>query len=100
MMAVWKMAPALAAGCSVIIKLAEDTLLQRLELLKLEKRLEYQWSLNVLPGYGDVGEALGRHKDVDAVSFTGSTEVGGYFLNIHESNLKPVALEMEEKVHL
>jgi aldehyde dehydrogenase (NAD+)/gamma-glutamyl-gamma-aminobutyraldehyde dehydrogenase len=36
----------------------------------------------VLPGYGDVGEALGRHKDVDAVSFTGSTEVGGYFLKV------------------
>ena len=51
-----------------------------------------------LPGYGDVGEALGRHKDIDAVSFTGSTEVGGYFMKYSgESNLKTVALEMGGK---
>jgi len=54
--------------------------------------------LNVLPGYGDVGEALGRHNDVDAVSFTGSTEVGAYFMKYSgESNLKAVGLEMGGK---
>ena len=53
---------------------------------------------NVLPGFGDVGEALGRHNDVDAVSFTGSTEVGGYFMKYSgESNLKTVGLEMGGK---
>ena len=99
MMAVWKMAPALAAGCSVIIKPAEDTPLTAIRVARIGKEAGIpDGVLNVLPGYGDVGEALGRHKDVDAVSFTGSTEVGGYFLKYaSESNLKPVALEMGGK---
>jgi aldehyde dehydrogenase (NAD+)/gamma-glutamyl-gamma-aminobutyraldehyde dehydrogenase len=99
MMAVWKMAPSLAAGCSVIIKPAEDTPLTAIRVAKLAQEAGIpDGVLNVLPGYGDVGEALGRHKDVDAVSFTGSTEVGGYFLKYSsESNLKPVALEMGGK---
>ena len=99
MMAVWKMAPALAAGCSVIIKPAEDTPLTAIKVAKIAQEAGVpDGVLNVLPGYGDVGEALGRHKDVDAVSFTGSTEVGGYFLKYSsESNLKPVALEMGGK---
>ena len=96
MMAVWKMAPALGAGCSVIIKPAEDTPLTAIRVAKIAQEAGIpDGVLNVLPGFGDVGEALGRHKDVDAVSFTGSTEVGGYFLKYSsESNLKPVALEM------
>ncbi len=99
MMAVWKMAPALAAGCSVIIKPAEDTPLTAIRVARIAQEAGIpDGVLNVLPGYGDVGEALGRHKDVDAVSFTGSTEVGGYFLKYSsESNLKPVALEMGGK---
>ena len=99
MMAVWKMAPALAAGCSVIIKPAEDTPLTAIRVAKIAQEAGIpDGVLNVLPGYGDVGEALGRHQDVDAVSFTGSTEVGGYFLKYSsESNLKPVALEMGGK---
>ncbi|MDA9629564.1 aldehyde dehydrogenase [Candidatus Pelagibacter sp.] len=99
MMAVWKMAPALAAGCSVIIKPAEDTPLTAIRVAQIGKEAGIpDGVLNVLPGYGDVGEALGRHEDVDAVSFTGSTEVGGYFLKYSsESNLKPVALEMGGK---
>ena len=99
MMAVWKMAPALAAGCSVIIKPAEDTPLTAIRVARLAQEAGVpDGVLNILPGYGDVGEALGRHKDVDAVSFTGSTEVGGYFLKYaSESNLKPVALEMGGK---
>ncbi|MDC0875975.1 aldehyde dehydrogenase [Candidatus Pelagibacter sp.] len=99
MMATWKMAPALAAGCSVIIKPAEDTPLTAIRVAQIGKEAGIpDGVLNVLPGYGDVGEALGRHNDVDAVSFTGSTEVGGYFLKYaSESNLKPVALEMGGK---
>jgi len=51
-----------------------------------------------VPGFGDVGEALGRHTDVDAVSFTGSTEVGGLFMKYSgESNLKTIGLEMGGK---
>ena len=99
MMAVWKMAPALAAGCSVIIKPAEDTPLTAIRVAKIAQEAGVpDGVLNVLPGYGDVGEALGRHNDVDAVSFTGSTEVGGYFMKYSgESNLKAIALEMGGK---
>ena len=99
MMAVWKMAPALAAGCSVIIKPAEDTPLTAIKVAKIASESGIpDGVLNVLPGYGDVGEALGRHNDVDAVSFTGSTEVGAYFMKYSgESNLKAVGLEMGGK---
>jgi len=99
MMAVWKAAPALAAGCSIIIKPAEDTPLTALRVAKLASESGIPDGVfNVVPGYGDVGEALGRHNDVDAVSFTGSTEVGGYFMKYSgESNLKTVGLEMGGK---
>jgi len=99
MMAVWKAAPALAVGCSVIIKPAEDTPLTALRVAKLASEAGVPDGVfNVVPGYGDVGEALGRHNDVDAVSFTGSTEVGGYFMKYSgESNLKTVGLEMGGK---
>jgi len=99
MMAVWKTAPALAAGCSIIIKPAEDTPLTALRVAKLASEAGVPDGVfNVLPGYGDVGESLGRHNDIDAVSFTGSTEVGGYFMKYSgESNLKSVGLEMGGK---
>jgi len=99
MMAVWKTAPALAAGCSIIIKPAEDTPLTALRVARLASEAGVPDGVfNVVPGYGDVGEALGRHNDVDAVSFTGSTEVGGYFMRYSgESNLKSVGLEMGGK---
>ncbi|MDC0544939.1 aldehyde dehydrogenase [Pelagibacteraceae bacterium] len=99
MMAVWKMAPALAAGCSVIIKPAEDTPLTAIRVAQIAKEAGIpDGVLNVIPGYGDVGEALGRHNDVDAVSFTGSTEVGGLFMKYSgESNLKTIGLEMGGK---
>ena len=99
MMAVWKTAPALAAGCSVIIKPAEDTPLTAIRVAQIAKESGIPDGIfNVLPGFGDVGEALGRHNDIDAVSFTGSTEVGGYFMKYSgESNLKTVGLEMGGK---
>jgi acyl-CoA reductase-like NAD-dependent aldehyde dehydrogenase len=99
MMAVWKMAPALAAGCSVIIKPAEDTSLTAIRVAQIAKEAGIpDGVLNVVPGLGDVGEALGRHDDIDAVSFTGSTEVGGLFMKYSgESNLKTIGLEMGGK---
>ena len=99
MMAVWKAAPALAAGCSVIIKPAEDTPLTAIRVAQIAKEAGIPDGVfNVVPGFGDVGEALGRHNDVDAVSFTGSTEVGGFFMKYSgESNLKTVGLEMGGK---
>ena len=99
MMAVWKMAPALAAGCSVIIKPAEDTPLTAIRVAEIAIKAGIpDGVLNIVPGFGDVGEALGRHHDVDAISFTGSTEVGGLFMKYSgESNLKTIGLEMGGK---
>ena len=99
MMAVWKSAPALAAGCSLIIKPAEDTPLTAIKVAQIAKEAGIPDGVfNIVPGFGDTGEALGRHNDVDAVSFTGSTEVGGYFMKYSgESNLKTVGLEMGGK---
>jgi acyl-CoA reductase-like NAD-dependent aldehyde dehydrogenase len=100
LMAAWKMAPALAAGCSVLVKPAEQTPLSVLRLAELAREAGIpDGVLNVLPGLGETtGQAIGRHRDIDIVSFTGSTEVGGYFLRYAgESNLKVVGLEMGGK---
>jgi aldehyde dehydrogenase (NAD+)/gamma-glutamyl-gamma-aminobutyraldehyde dehydrogenase len=100
LMAAWKLAPALAAGCSAIVKPAEQTPLSLIRLAELAQEAGIpDGVLNVLPGYGETtGQAIGRHMDIDVVSFTGSTEVGGYFLRYAgESNLKVVGLEMGGK---
>ncbi|MBB3773460.1 aldehyde dehydrogenase (NAD+)/gamma-glutamyl-gamma-aminobutyraldehyde dehydrogenase [Angulomicrobium tetraedrale] len=100
LMAAWKLAPALAAGCSAVLKPAEQTPLSALKLAELAMQAGLPAGvLNVVPGFGETaGQAIGRHMDIDAVSFTGSTEVGAYFLKYaSESNLKPVGLEMGGK---
>lgn len=96
MMLAWKIGPALAAGCSVIVKPAEQTSLTALRVAELAHEAGVpRGVLQVLPGDGpSVGEPLGRHMDVDIVSFTGSTETGRLFLKYAaESNLKKVVLE-------
>lgn len=77
-MAVWKVIPALAAGCTVVIKPAELTPLTTLTLARLAKQAGLpDGVLNVVTGAGaDVGAALAGHRDVDVVTFTGSTAVG------------------------
>lgn len=100
LMAAWKLAPALAVGCSVVVKPAEQTPLTALRLAELASEAGVpDGVLNIVPGFGETaGQAIGRHRDVDVVSFTGSTEVGGMFLRYSsESNLKPVGLEMGGK---
>ena len=99
LMAAWKAAPALAAGCSIVLKPAEQTSLTAIKLAELAAEAGLpDGVLNVLPGFGSTGEAIGRHPDVDAVSFTGSTEVGALFMRYSgESNLKTVGLEMGGK---
>ena len=100
LMAAWKLAPALAAGCSALVKPAEQTPLSILRLAQLAQEAGLpDCVLNVLPGMGETtGQAIGRHPDIDIVSFTGSTEVGGYFLRYAgESNLKVIGLEMGGK---
>ena len=83
----------------MIIKPAEDTPLTAIRVAQIAKEAGIpDGVLNVIPGFGDVGEALGRHNDVDAVSFTGSTEVGALFMKYSgESNLKTIGLEMGGK---
>jgi gamma-glutamyl-gamma-aminobutyraldehyde dehydrogenase len=96
MMAAWKAAPALAAGNSLIIKPAELTSLSTLRMAELAAEAGIpDGVLSVVPGLGETaGQALGRHMDVDALSFTGSTEVGRMFLRYSsESNLKEIVLE-------
>ena len=99
LMAVWKAAPALAAGCSIILKPAEQTSLSTIKFADLAAEAGIpDGVLNVLPGFGNVGEAIGKHKDIDAVSFTGSTEVGALFMRYSgESNLKTIGLELGGK---
>jgi 4-(gamma-glutamylamino)butanal dehydrogenase len=95
-MAIWKVAPALAAGNSVVLKPAEQSPLSSLRLAELAAEAGLpDGVLNVVPGRGEtVGRALGMHPDVDVVTFTGSTEVGKHFLRYAgESNLKQVWLE-------
>ncbi len=96
MMLAWKIGPALAAGCSVIVKPAEQTSLTALRVAELAHEAGVpRGVLQVLPGDGpSVGEPLGRHMDVDMVSFTGSTETGKRFLHYAaDSNIKKVVLE-------
>ena len=96
MMLAWKIAPALAGGNSVIVKPAEQTSMTALRVAELAIEAGIPPGvLNVLPGEGpDVGEPMGRHLDIDAISFTGSTEVGRLFLEFSgQSNLKKIILE-------
>ncbi len=96
LMLAWKIGPALAAGNSVIVKPAEQTPLTALRIAELASEAGVpNGVLQVLPGDGpSVGEPLGRHPDVDMVSFTGSTETGRRFLHYSaDSNLKNVVLE-------
>src|SRR5579863_3078665 len=96
LMACWKVGPALAAGNSVVLKPAEQSPLSAIALGQLALEADIPPGvLNVVPGFGETaGQALGLHEDVDAISFTGSTEVGKYFLRYAaESNMKRVTLE-------
>ncbi len=95
-LAIWKIAPALAAGNSVILKPAEDSPLSALRLAELVAAAGLpEGVFSVVPGAGPVvGQALGRHREVDVVTFTGSTGTGRLFQQYAgQSNLKQVWLE-------
>jgi 4-(gamma-glutamylamino)butanal dehydrogenase len=99
-MAAWKLGPALATGNTVVIKPASTTSLSLLRIAELGAEAGIpDGVLNVVTGPGDtVGEAIGRHPDIDCVAFTGSTEVGRRFLTYAaETNLKRVLLELGGK---
>jgi gamma-glutamyl-gamma-aminobutyraldehyde dehydrogenase len=99
-MAAWKVAPALSMGNSVVLKPAEESPLTALRLAELAQEAGIPDGVfNVVPGLGtEAGKALGLHMDVDAIAFTGSTEVGRYFMRYSaDSNLKRVYLELGGK---
>lgn len=99
MMAVWKVAPALAAGCTVILKPAEQTPLTALRLAELVEEAGFPAGVfNVVTGLGEeAGASLAAHPHVDKVAFTGSTEVGRHILDAARANLKKVSLELGGK---
>lgn len=94
-----KLAPALAAGCTVVLKPAEDTSLTALRLGELIVEAGFPAGVvNIITGHGAVaGAALAAHSDVDKVAFTGSTETGRAILDAAKSNLKKVTLELGGK---
>jgi gamma-glutamyl-gamma-aminobutyraldehyde dehydrogenase len=102
-MAAWKLGPALATGNSVVLKPAEQSPVSALRLAELATEAGIpDGVVNVVPGPGEkAGQALGRHPDVDVVTFTGSTEVGRLFLRYAaDSNVKQVWLELGGKTPL
>src|SRR5581483_4497410 len=97
LMQAWKLAPALACGNTVILKVAEQTPLSALRVGELIVEAGFpEGVVNILPGYGPTaGGAIARHMDIDKVAFTGSTEVGHLIMKAAaETNLKRVTLEL------
>ncbi|NP_001040475.1 mitochondrial aldehyde dehydrogenase [Bombyx mori] len=98
LMAAWKLGPALATGCTVVMKPAEQTPLTALYIAQLVKEAGFPPGVvNMLPGYGDTGAAIVDHPDVDKVAFTGSTEVGKLIQRGAASTIKRITLELGGK---
>jgi phenylacetaldehyde dehydrogenase len=99
LMAAWKLAPALATGCTVVLKVAEETPLSALRLGEiLQEAGVPDGVVNIITGFGETaGAALAAHPDVDKVAFTGSTEVGRLIVQAAARDLKHVSLELGGK---
>jgi phenylacetaldehyde dehydrogenase len=99
LMAAWKLAPALAAGCTVVLKPAEQTPLSALLLGEMIMEAGFpDGVVNVVTGFGETaGAALAAHDQVDKIAFTGSTEVGKLIVHAAAGNLKKVSLELGGK---
>ncbi|UQA62235.1 aldehyde dehydrogenase family protein [Polyangium aurulentum] len=99
LMAAWKLGPALATGCTVVLKPAEQTPLSALRLGELMLEAGYpKGVINIVTGFGETaGAALAAHPGVDKVAFTGSTEVGKLIVKAATGNLKKVTLELGGK---
>ena len=99
LMAAWKLAPAMACGCTIVLKLAEQTPLSGLRLAQIMDEAGLPpGAVNVLTGYGEgAGAPLAAHEMVDKVAFTGSTEVGKLIVHAAAGNLKKVSLELGGK---
>ncbi|MCG6157587.1 aldehyde dehydrogenase family protein [Rubinisphaera margarita] len=100
LMAAWKLAPALAAGCTIVLKVAEETPMSAIRLGQLIQEVGFPPGVvNIITGYGETaGAALSAHPDVDKIAFTGSTEVGKLIVKAAgETNLKKITLELGGK---
>lgn len=99
MMAAWKIAPALATGCTVVLKPAEQTPLSALYLAELVAEAGFpDGVINIVPGYGEIaGDALVKHPHVNKIAFTGSTEVGKIIMKEAANTMKRVTLELGGK---
>ncbi|XP_014094615.2 aldehyde dehydrogenase X, mitochondrial isoform X2 [Bactrocera oleae] len=100
LMLAWKWAPALAVGCTIVLKPAEQTPLTALHLAALTKEAGFPAGvINVIPGYGPTaGAAISEHHDIQKVAFTGSAEIGRIIMQAAaKSNLKRVTLELGGK---
>jgi acyl-CoA reductase-like NAD-dependent aldehyde dehydrogenase len=99
LMAAWKLAPALAAGNTVVLKPAEQTPVGAMELAKLIQEAGFpDGVVNIVPGYGETaGAALASHPGIDKIAFTGSTEVGKLIAKTAADNLTKVSLELGGK---
>jgi betaine-aldehyde dehydrogenase len=99
LMAAWKLAPALAAGNTVVLKPAEQTPVGAMELAKLIQEAGFpEGVVNIVPGYGETaGAALASHPGIDKIAFTGSTEVGKLIAKSAAENLTKVSLELGGK---
>lgn len=100
LMAAWKLGPALATGCTVVLKPAEETPLSAIRLGELIMEAGFpEGVVNIVTGFGETaGAPLAAHPDVDKVAFTGSTDIGRLIVKAAgESNLKKVTLELGGK---
>src|SRR5499433_2605720 len=99
LMAAWKLAPALAAGNTVVLKPAEQTPVGAMELAKLIQEAGFpEGVVNIVPGYGETaGAALASHPGINKIAFTGSTEVGKIIARAAADNLTKVSLELGGK---
>ena len=96
---IWKLGPALATGCTVVLKPAEEAPLTPLRLAELCNEAGVPAGVvNVVTGYGETaGAALASHMDVDKVAFTGSTETGRKIIRASAGNVKRISLELGGK---
>jgi phenylacetaldehyde dehydrogenase len=99
LMAAWKLAPALATGCTAVLKVAEETPLSALKLGELLQEAGLpDGVVNIIPGFGETaGAALAAHPGVDKIAFTGSTEVGKLIVQAASRDLRKVSLELGGK---
>ncbi len=98
MMAIWKIGPALAAGCTVVLKPAETTPVTTVRFAELAADVLPRGVLNVVMGHGEpTGEALISHPEVDMVSLTGSVQTGKHIARVAADSLKRVHLELGGK---